>query len=139
MTTITESDIEEAALDWLAGLGYAVLHGPDIAPDTPDAERPTYSEVILERRLRDAVARLNPNIPAEAQEEAIRKVLHPDSPALTQNNRAFHLMLVDGIEVEARQPDGTIRGKRVQLVDFDTPERTANAARTSCCLSTGCP
>ncbi len=122
MTTITESDIEEAALDWLAELGYTVLHGPDIAPDTPDAERPTYSKVILERRLRDAVARLNPNIPAEAQEEAIRKVLHPDSPALTQNNRAFHLMLVDGIEVEARQPDGTIRGKRVQLVDFDTPE-----------------
>ena len=122
MSSIAESDIEEASLDWLAELGYTVLHGPDIAPDTPDAERSTYSEVILERRLRDAVVRLNPNIPAEAQEEAIRKVLHPDFPALTQNNRAFHLMLVDGIEVEARQSDGTMRGERVRLIDFDTPE-----------------
>ena len=47
LNTIYESDIEEASLDWLAELGYTVLHGPDIAPDTPDAERSTYSEVIL--------------------------------------------------------------------------------------------
>ena len=122
LNMIYESDIEEASLDWLAELGYTVLHGPDIAPDTPNAERSAYSEVILTGRLRDAIARLNPNIPAEAHEEAIRKVLHPDSPALTQNNRAFHLMMVDGIEVEYRQPDGTIRGERVRLVDFENPE-----------------
>lgn len=122
MTTIAESDIEEAALDWLAELGYDVLHGRDIDPEAPNAERSTYSEVVLERRFRDAVARLNPNIPAEAQEEVIRKVLHPDSPASIQTNRAFHQMLVDGIAVEARQPDGTIRGERVRLVDFDAPE-----------------
>ena len=122
MTTITESDIEEASLDWLADLGYTVLHGPNIAPDTPDAERSAYNEVVLTRRLRNAVARLNPKIPADAQEEAIRKVLNPDSPTLVQNNREFHLMLVEGIEVEYRQLDGTIRGERVRLVDFDTPE-----------------
>ena len=50
--TIYESDIEEASLGWLADLGYTVLHGPDIAPDTPDAERASYSEVLLTRRLR---------------------------------------------------------------------------------------
>ena len=120
--TIYESDIEEAALEWIADLGYTVGHGPDIAPDTPDAERFFYNEVILTRRLQEAVARLNPTIPTEAQEEAIRKVLNPDSHTLVQNNRAFHLMLVDGIEVEYRQPDSTIRGERVRLVDFDTPE-----------------
>ena len=120
--TIYESDIEEASLDWLADLGYTVLHGPNIAPDTPDAERSAYNEVILTRRLRNAVARLNPKIPADAQEEAIRKVLNPDFPALVQNNRAFHQVLVEGIEVEYRQLDGTIRGDRVRLVDFDTPE-----------------
>ena len=116
--TIYESDIEEASLDWLAELGYTVLHGPDIAPDTPDAERSSYSEVILTRRLQNAVADLNPNIPADAQEEAIRKVLNPDSPALVQNNRTFHQMLVDGIEVEYRQADGTIRGERVRVNRF---------------------
>ena len=120
--TIYESDIEEASLDWLAELGYTVLHGRDIDPEAPDAERSAYDKVILERRFRDAVAHLNPNIPTDAQEEAIRKVLHPDSPALPQNNRTFHQMIVDGIEVEARQPDGTMHGEQVRLVDFDTPE-----------------
>lgn len=122
INTIYESDIEEAALEWLTDLGYTVLHGPDIAPDAPNAERSTYKEVVLTNRLRDAVSRLNPNIPTDTQQEAIRKVLNPDSPALVQNNRAFHLMLIDGIEVEYRQTDGTIRGDRVRLVDFDTPE-----------------
>ena len=120
--TIYESDIEEATLDWFAELGYTVLHGPDIAPDTPNAERSTYKEVVLTRRLQEAVTRLNPTIPADAQQDAIRKVLNPDSPALVQNNRTFHQMLVDGIEVEYRQADGTIRGDRVRLVDFDTPK-----------------
>ncbi len=122
LNTIYESDIEEASLDWLADLGYTVLHGPDIAPDAPNAERSTYKETVLTRRLRDIVARLNPNIPPEAQQEAIRKVLNPDSHTLVQNNRAFHQMLIEGIEVEYRQLDGRIRGDRVQLVDFDTPE-----------------
>ena len=122
LNTIYESDIEEVSLDWLTDLGYTVLHGPDIAPDTSNAERSTYKETVLTRRLQDAVAHLNPKIPTDAQEEAIRKVLNPDSPALVQNNRAFHQMLVDGIEVEYRQPDGTVRGERVRLVDFDTPE-----------------
>ena len=122
LNKIYESHIEETSLDWFAGLGYTVLHGPDIAPDMPDAERSTYKEVVLTRRLQDAITRLNPTIPPDAQEEAIRKVLNPDSPALVQNNRAFHQMLVDGIEVEYRQPDGSIRSGQVRLVDFDTPE-----------------
>ena len=122
LNTIYESDIEEASLNWLAELGYTVLHGPDIAPDAPNAERSTYKETVLTRRLQDAVANLNPKIPTEAQEESIRKILNPDSHTLVQNNRTFHEMLVDGIEVEYRQLDGTIRGDRVQLVDFETPE-----------------
>ena len=122
MNSITESDIETAALDWLAGMGYTVLHGPDIAPDTPDAERSRYEEVALTGRVREAVARLNPSISAVSQEEAVQKVLSPNSPSLVQNNRTFHLMLVDGIEVEYRDSDGTMRGDRVQLLDFDNPE-----------------
>ena len=63
MTTITEADVEAAALAWLEGLGWQVAHGPDIAPDTPSAERSDYGQVVLERRLRDALARLNPPYP----------------------------------------------------------------------------
>ena len=54
MTAITESDVEAAALSWLEGLDWQVAHGPDIAPDTPNAERADYGQVVLERRLRDA-------------------------------------------------------------------------------------
>ena len=122
MNSITESDIEQAALNWIAGMGYSVLHGPDISPDAPGAERPRYEDVVLTGRLREAVARLNPDIPAESQEEAVQKVLSPNSPSLTQNNKTFHLMLVDGVEVEYRDSDGTMRGGRVQLVDFESPE-----------------
>lgn len=51
----TESDVEEATLEWLKGLGWKISHGPDIAPDTPDAECTDYSEVVLERRLNDSL------------------------------------------------------------------------------------
>ena len=64
MTTITEADVEEAALAWLADLGWRVAHGPDIAPDTPNAERDEYGQVVLERRLRDSLAELNPTCPS---------------------------------------------------------------------------
>ena len=122
LNTIDESDIETTALNWLADMGYSVLHAPDIAPDTSDAERSRYEEVVLTGRLRDAVARLNPSIPTESQEEAVQKVLSPTSLSLVQNNRIFHLMLVDGIEVEFRDSDGTIRGGRVQSIDFENPD-----------------
>ena len=89
LNKIYESDIEAATLEWLAELGYTVLHGPDIAPDTPDAERSAYNEVILTRRLQDAIARLNPEIPTDAQEEALRKVLNPDSHTLVQTIEHF--------------------------------------------------
>ena len=56
MTTITEAEVEQAALFWLSALGWQVAHGPDIAPDTPNAERADYGQVVLERRLRDTLA-----------------------------------------------------------------------------------
>ena len=120
-SNITESATEEAALSWLAGLGYSVLHGPEIAPGELLAERPDYDEVVLTGRLRDAVARLNPGIPAGALEEAIRKVTLPQSPSLVENNHAFHRMLADGVTVEYRRKDGSIAGDLVWLIDFNKP------------------
>ncbi len=118
----TESEVEEAALGWFEELGYAVLHGPDIAPEEPAAERSDYQQVLLEGRLREALARLNPAIPADALDEAFRKVTRPKSTALLVNNRALHRMLVDGVEVEYRRPDGSVAGDRARLVDFEDPK-----------------
>ena len=73
MTTFTESVVEEAALAWLKALGYSVLHGPHIAPGELAAERRDYGQVLLEDRLRRALARLNPRLPAEALDDTFRK------------------------------------------------------------------
>ena len=86
------------------------------------AERASYADVVLVGRLREALTRINPKIPAEAIEEAIRKVLHPDSPNLMENNRRFHRFLTDGVNVEY-QGDGSIVHDQVRLFDFDNPEK----------------
>ena len=121
-TNLHESEVEEAALSWFSGLGYAVVHGEEIAPEQPGAERESFGDVLLLGRLRDAIDRLNPDIPDEAREDAFRKVLRPDRPTLVTNNRALHRMLRDGVEVEYRRDDGEIAGDRVRLVDYDNPE-----------------
>ena len=121
MTTLTESDVEQVALDWLANVGWKVAHGPDIAPDTPDAERTDYGEVVLAQRLRDALAELNRHLPAEALGDAFRKLTRPEGATLEARNRAFHRMLVEGVTVEYRANAGAIRGAQVQVIDFDEP------------------
>lgn len=118
----TESTVESAALAWLEAIGWRVAHGPDIAPGTTAAERRDYGEVVLAQRLRDALARLNPDLPAEGLEDAFRKLTRPEGADLIQRNRAFHRMLVDGVTVEYRTEDGMIRGAQVRVLDFDDPD-----------------
>ena len=119
---IVESTVESAALAWLSELGWQVKHGPEIAPEGLFAERQDYGQVVLEQRLRDALARLNPDLPPEALEDAFRKLVNPPGATLEQRNRALHRMLVDGVTVEYRRPDGAIAGAQARLLDFDTPE-----------------
>ena len=121
MTTLTESDVELAALNWLEGLGWQAAHGPDIGPDGPDAERSDYGQVVLQRRLRDALADLNPGLPAEALDDVLRRLTRPEGSTLEARNRSFHRMLVDGVTVEHRAEDGSIRGAQVRILDFDNP------------------
>jgi len=118
--SMTESEVEAAALGWLDGLGYRVLHGPAIAPGEPSAERANYGDVVLVGRLRAALAKLNPTVPADALEEACRRVARADSPSLVQNNRAFHRMLVDGVDVEY-MAQGRVAHDKARLVDFEKP------------------
>ncbi len=121
MTTLTEADVEQAALAWLEGLGWRVAHGPDIAPGAPNAERADYGQVVLERRLRDALVLLNPGLPAEALDDAFRRLTHPEGATLEARNREFHRMLVNGVTVEYRAGDGRIAGAQARAIDFEDP------------------
>jgi len=116
--SLTESIVEDAALEWFGELGYAVGHGLQMAPGEPAAERDSFGEVVLVDRLRQGLRRVNVGLSEEAIEEAIRKVLHVATPSLTQTNRAFHKLLRDGVDVEYARPDGSTKHDKAWLVDF---------------------
>ena len=122
MPSLAESHVEETALSWFGELGYAAVNGLTLAPGEPAAERDSFRDVILVGRLQEAMHRLNSDIPAEAREEAVKKVLRLASPGLITANRRFHSMLRDGVEVEYRRKDGSIAGDRVRLIDFENVE-----------------
>ena len=120
----TESVVEEATLEWLDGLGYTVLHGPEIAAGQPAAERddPGYHDVILKRRLHQALETLNPELPPEAIEDAYKRLTLADEPSMVTCNHALHKQLVEGVTVEYTRPDGSIAGAQARVIDFDHPE-----------------
>ena len=122
MSKLTESVVEQAALDWLKGLGYEVLSGLAIAPGEPAAERSDYKQVFLFDRLQTKLEDLNPQIPPEGLQEALRKIRLISHPTLIENNRAFHRLLVEGVDVEFRNADGQIVHDKVWLIDFVNPE-----------------
>jgi type I restriction enzyme, R subunit len=130
MPAFTESVVEEAALAWLEGQGYSILYGPDIAFGEPSSERndPAFKDVILEGRLRSALAQLNPTLPVEALDDAFRKLTRLEAPTLIERNRAVHRLLVDGINVEYRRKDGSIAGAQAKVLDYDQPDANDWAA-----------
>ncbi len=117
---MTEDQLEHETLAWLQDVGYAVRSGFDIAPDGPNPERANHREVLLLGRLREAIARLNPGIPAAAREDAVQQVQNLGLPAQLAANRAFHKLLVGGVPVQYQQ-DGETRGDFVRLVDWASP------------------
>lgn len=117
---MTEDQLEQETLGWLSEVGYDCLFGPDLAPDGANAERADYRQVLLVERLRGAIARLNPNIPLAAREDALRQVRDLGIPVQLSANRCFHQMLVGGVPVEY-QKDGETRGDFVRLIDWANP------------------
>ena len=118
---ITEAQLEAEALATLVELGYTHHAGLDIAPDGPRPQRQSYRQVVLEQPLRDAVRRLNPNLPAQAREDAVRQVLDLGQPVMVSANRAFHKLLVGGVPVQYQQ-DGDTRGDFARLIDWHAPD-----------------
>lgn len=118
----TEDLLEEAAIEILQEMGYSYLFGPDIGHDGDYPERSNYRDVILEQRVKDALYNLNRSLPEEALEEAYRKIITFNSPILEENNKEFHKLLVEGIDVTFRK-DGNIKTEKAYVIDFANPKK----------------
>ncbi|WP_368221147.1 type I restriction endonuclease subunit R [Aeromonas sp. R3-1] len=117
---MTEDQLEQEVLGWLAEVGYRVVCGYDVAPDSDNPWRANFNQVLLLDQLRGAIARLNPSVPMVAREDALAQVVNLDTPAQLSANRAFHRLLVNGVPVQY-QRDGETVGDFVRLVDFENP------------------
>ena len=124
MTTMSEDILEQTCLQWLGDLGWTILHGPDLAPGMPYCERDDYQQVFLLKRLHGALSRINPDISYQGIDEAVRRILAVTGPDLVSNNRAFHRLLTDGVDVEVQSLDGFGGSKHVKvwLLDLDNLE-----------------
>jgi len=118
---MTESDIELLVIEELEKLSYQYIYAPDIAPDGEKPERNSFENVLLVDRLRESVGRINPNIPIDSREDAIKQIQRLNSPELISDNEAFHRLLTEGIKV-TYQKDGNSRGDLVWLIDFNNPD-----------------
>ena len=125
MPTVTESMVEDAALDWFRALGYHVQGGPDMSPG-PDSLyyplRESHADAVLTSAVRGSLRRLNSGLPEEALDDALRRLTRPEGATLEARNRSFHRMVVDGVNVEYRDADGAVRGAQASVVDFDEPD-----------------
>lgn len=128
MAIVTEDALERWVLEMLAKLGWVTVHGPDIAPGESARERSDYREVILERRLEAAVADLNPELPADAVVDVVATVRRAESPVVESENWRAYRFLVEGVPVEYRDEDGSLRSARARLIDWDDPAANDLAA-----------
>ncbi len=118
---MTEDQLEQLALTWFQDTGWEYRHGPDLAPDGDTPERADYRQVVLGRRLREAMHRLNPGMPEVVLDEVAHRIEALHEPSLVQSNRGFHEALIDGVPVEVEQ-EGVKRGDKVRVIDFEHPQ-----------------
>jgi type I restriction enzyme R subunit len=120
--SFTESIVEEVAMSLLTDLGYVTATGSLVESDGSESERTNFTETFLTRRIRDALAELNPTVRSDVLEEAFRQITFHRETSLVANNQAFHRQLIDGIAVECRRDNGTVGTEIVRLIDFEHPE-----------------
>ena len=101
MSPVNEATVESAVLGWLRSAGWeCVSRTGHCAGDTERRDVDSYIDVVLEHRLRAALARLNADLAEESVENATRKLMGPAGATLEARNRAFHRRVVDGVTVE---------------------------------------
>ena len=123
MAFLSEAEVEQALLEQLVGLGYTVANDDVIGPDGRTPERESHNVVVLQKRLEDAVLRLNPKLSPETRADALCKLTQTVFPVLLEENRRTHTLLTEGVDVEYYGDDGVLTAGKVALLDFEQPER----------------
>jgi type I restriction enzyme R subunit len=123
MAFLSEAAVELALLEQLRGLGYNIEQEENIGPDGHRPERESHDVVVLQRRLEDTVAKLNPGMPLEARMDACRRVMQSELPSMIEENRHIHKLMTEGVDVEYYADDGTLTAGKVSLIDFERPEQ----------------
>jgi type I restriction enzyme R subunit len=118
---MTESVLETIVLEFLEEGGWALVHGPEIAPGELASERTDYRDVVLVGRLRAAIARLNPSLSSGAVDEAVKTVLRSESQMVMSENWRAYKLLTQGVPVQYRDVEGAIREVRAHLIDWLNP------------------
>lgn len=116
-----EEMVELATLQILSELGYEHIKGADISPGGESEERESYSDVILKERVKNALFKINRNLPQDAIDEAYRQIIAFNSPSLEENNKHFHNLMVNGIDVTFKEK-GETRTKKAYIIDFENIE-----------------
>lgn len=122
MSALNESVVEEAAMEYFRQIGYKTMWGPGVAPDGDAPERANWSEVLLRGRVRDALERINPGLGPDAVDRALVILDRAESQNLLKENQRVHRLITQGIPVEHRLTDGSIRTSLMWLIDFENPE-----------------
>lgn len=120
MSNFIENDLEQATLEWLQNLGYQTLYGPDISLGGSFSERESFGDVVLYDRLHSALKRINKQYSNDVIAEMVKKITRQQSLSIVQNNVAFQKLITDGIDVEVRQKDGSVKTEKAYI--FDTSD-----------------
>ena len=121
LDNFTEDKLEEAAIEIFEEMGYEHAYGPDISVDGEYPERTNYKDCILEGRIKDALFKINRDIPQDGLDDAFRQIITFNSPSIIENNKDFHKLLTEGIDVQIVR-NGEIKTEKVNIIDFKNPE-----------------
>jgi type I restriction enzyme R subunit len=120
MALISEDHLEQASLEWFQEIGYTFVHGTDLAHDGCSPERDDYRQVVLQGRLRSALKRLNPEVPASTIDSAVLQLANPNVPGLLPSNRQFHRWMTTGLPITYMDGNQQV-GTRLKVIGFDDP------------------
>jgi type I restriction enzyme R subunit len=118
---MNENHLEDACLEWLSGLGWSCVHGDQVSPGGEFEARSRYSDVVLARRLREAIVRLNPGSSATEIDEAVSRLAGYGAQSTVDGNKEVYDWLRNGVPVERIEADGRRSVLRLRSIDGDGP------------------